>query len=47
MDTLEVLLPAFAGMVATLTFNKDRLEEQAPTGFALATDLAEWLVRQG
>ena len=47
VDTLEVLLPAFAGMVATLTFNKDRLEEQAPTGFALATDLAEWLVRQG
>lgn len=47
VDTLEVLLPAFAGMVATLTFNRDRLEEQAPTGFALATDLAEWLVRQG
>ena len=47
VDTLEVLLPAFAGMVSTLTFNKDRLEEQAPTGFALATDLAEWLVRQG
>ena len=47
VDTLEVLLPAFSGMVATLTFNKDRLEEQAPTGFALATDLAEWLVRQG
>ena len=47
VDTLEVLLPAFAGMVATLTFNKDRLEQQAPTGFALATDLAEWLVRQG
>ena len=34
-------------MIATLTFNKNRLEDQAPTGFALATDLAEWLVKQG
>ena len=47
VDTLEVLLPAFTGMIATLTFNKNRLEDQAPTGFALATDLAEWLVKQG
>lgn len=47
VDTLEVLLPAFTGMVATLSFHKDRLEDQAPTGFALATDLAEWLVKQG
>lgn len=47
IDTLEVLLPAFTGMVATLTFNTDRLEELAPQGFALATDIAEWLVRRG
>ncbi len=47
VDTLEVLLPAFAGMIATLTFNTDRLESLAPQGFALATDIAEWLVRQG
>jgi len=45
--TLEVLLPAFAGMVATLTFDTERLEALAPQGFALATDVAEWLVRQG
>lgn len=47
VETLEVLLPAFAGMVRTLTFHTDRMAELAPRGFALATDIAEWLVRQG
>lgn len=47
IDTLVLLLPAFAGMVATLEFDKERLEELAPQGFSLATDVAEWLVRQG
>ncbi len=47
VDTLEVLLPAFTGMVATMTFDAARLESLAPQGFALATDVAEWLVRQG
>ncbi|WP_406294246.1 argininosuccinate lyase [Embleya sp. NBC_00888] len=46
-DTLEVLLPAFTGMIATLTFHRERLEELAPAGFSLATDIAEWLVREG
>jgi argininosuccinate lyase len=44
--TLEVLLPAFTGQVATLRFNTDRMAELAPQGFSLATDIAEWLVRQ-
>jgi argininosuccinate lyase len=47
VDTLEVLLPAFSGMVATLTFNTARMAELAPQGFSLATDVAEWLVREG
>ncbi|MFW0183223.1 argininosuccinate lyase [Rothia sp. CCM 9417] len=47
IDQLEVLLPAVSGMIATLTFNTDRLAELAPQGFALATDIAEWLVREG
>jgi argininosuccinate lyase len=47
VDQLELLLPAMAGMVATLTFRTDRLAELAPAGFTLATDLAEWLARQG
>jgi argininosuccinate lyase len=47
VDTLELLLPALTGMVATLEFNRDRLESLAPAGFSLATDVAEWLVKQG
>ncbi|MCI1983741.1 MAG: argininosuccinate lyase [Bifidobacteriaceae bacterium] len=47
VDTLTVLLPAFTGMIATMKFDKDRLEQEAPTGFALATDIAEWLVKNG
>ena len=47
VDTLEVLLPAFTGMVATLIFDTERLESLAPQGFSLATDVAEWLVREG
>jgi len=46
IDTLKVLLPAFTGMVATMEFDLDRLERLAPAGFALATDVAEWLVKQ-
>ena len=47
VTTLEVLLPAVSGMVATLTFNAERMAHLAPQGFSLATDVAEWLVRQG
>ncbi|MFC6258399.1 argininosuccinate lyase, partial [Kocuria oceani] len=47
IDQLEVLLPAVAGMIGTLDFNTRRMAELAPQGFALATDVAEWLVRQG
>lgn len=47
VDQLSVLLPAFAGMVATLEFDTDRLAALAPQGFSLATDIAEWLVRTG
>jgi argininosuccinate lyase len=47
VDTLEVLLPAFSGMVDTMVFDADRLASLAPQGFSLATDVAEWLVRGG
>ncbi|GIG38014.1 argininosuccinate lyase [Cellulomonas pakistanensis] len=47
VDTLTVLLPAFAGMVATLRFDTERMASLAPQGFSLATDIAEWLVREG
>lgn len=47
VTTLEVVLPAFAGMVATLRFDTDRMAALAPQGFSLATDVAEWLVKRG
>ena len=49
-DTVEqllVLLPAMTGMIKTLKFNTELMTESAPAGFALATDIAEWLVREG
>jgi argininosuccinate lyase len=49
-DTVEqllLLLPAVTGMIATLTFDTERMAASAPEGFALATDIAEWLVRNG
>ena len=47
VDNLHLLLPAVTGMMATLVFDTVRLESLAPQGFSLATDIAEWLVRQG
>ena len=47
VEQLELLFPAIAGMLETLTFHTERLAELAPAGFTLATDIAEWLVRQG
>ena len=47
VETLLLVLPAMAGMVATMTVHAEVLEAAAPTGFALATDVAELLVKQG
>ena len=47
VETLALVLPAMAGMIATMTVHKDVLEAAAPLGFALATDVAELLVRNG
>ncbi|MGV0052480.1 argininosuccinate lyase [Mycobacterium colombiense] len=44
---LELVLPAMAGLVASLTFDVERMAALAPAGYTLATDIAEWLVRQG
>jgi argininosuccinate lyase len=46
VDTLHLLLPAMSGLVETLDFDTARLESLAPQGFSLATDIAEWLVRE-
>ena len=44
---LELLLPAMTGLAGTLRFDLHRMAELAPAGYTLATDIAEWLVRQG
>ncbi|NBX94539.1 MAG: argininosuccinate lyase, partial [Actinobacteria bacterium] len=46
LDSLNLLLPAFTGMVATMEFNTQRMEELSSAGYSLATDVAEWLVKQ-
>ncbi|MEX1162318.1 MAG: argininosuccinate lyase [Nitriliruptor sp.] len=47
VNTLRLVLPAITGTVRSLTFDQDRLAAAAVGGFALATDLAEELVRRG
>lgn len=47
IDQLDVLLPAVSGMIATMTLHYERMAELAPQGFSLATDIAEWLVKEG
>jgi argininosuccinate lyase len=47
VDTLMLVLPAMAGLMATARINTERLARAAPSGYALATDLAELLVRRG
>jgi argininosuccinate lyase len=46
IDQLLLLAPAVAGLVSTLRFDTERLEALASAGFSLATDIADWLVRQ-
>ncbi len=45
--TLHLVLPAMTGTVATLSFDTERMAAAAPEGFALATEIADWLVRRG
>jgi argininosuccinate lyase len=47
VDTMELVLPAMAGTVASLRFDRARLAATAARGSALATDVAEALVQRG
>jgi len=47
VDTLELVVPALAEMITTMTVRVDRLAQAAPAGYTLATEVAEWLVRRG
>ena len=46
-DLLGLSLAAMTGMVESATFRTDRMRAAAEAGFATATDLADWLVREG
>jgi len=46
-DTLLATLEVFAGMVATLRVNADRMREAAQGSYVLATDIADYLVAKG
>jgi argininosuccinate lyase len=47
VDTLLTVLPAMSGMITTMRVRTEVLAAAAPEGFALATDVAEHLVRNG
>jgi len=47
IDTLTLVLPAMTGMITTMRVRTERLAESTPDGFALATDVAEFLVQRG
>ena len=46
IDTLLLTLPAITGMVATTDFDREKMALAAPTGFSLATEIADYLVRK-
>jgi argininosuccinate lyase len=46
-DLLGLSIAAMTGMVDSATFRLDRMRAAAEAGFSTATDLADWLVREG
>ena len=46
-DTVKMCLQVFAGMIATLTANRENMMKAAQKGFINATDLADYLVKKG
>jgi argininosuccinate lyase len=46
LDTLSLVIPAVLGMVATTDFDREKMKLSAPTGFSLATEVADYLVRK-
>ncbi len=47
IDTVKGCLVLFEGMLNTLTFRKDVMEQSAMNGFTNATDAADYLVKKG
>jgi len=47
IDTVKACLQAYVGMIPTITLKKERLYQAAASGYATATDLADYLVKTG
>ena len=47
MDTVQDCLREFTGMMSTISFRPDVMEESAKKGFTNATDAADYLVKKG
>ena len=47
IDTVKGCLLLFTGMISSMTFRKDVMEESAKKGFTNATDAADYLVNHG
>jgi argininosuccinate lyase len=45
-DTLMLVLPAVTGMIATTDFDREKMALAAPTGFSLATEIADYLAKK-
>ena len=47
IDTAKACLQLLAGMLRSITFDKEQMEESAKRGFTNATDVADYLVEKG
>jgi len=46
IDTLMLVLPAVTVMIETTDFDREKMSLSAPTGFSLATEIADYLARK-
>jgi argininosuccinate lyase len=46
LNTLSLMIAAMTGMIGDLEVNAERMRAAAADGYATATDLADWLVRE-
>lgn len=47
IDTVNVCIRLFTGMISSITFKCDNMEKSAKSGFTNATDVADYLVKNG
>ncbi|MDQ0997694.1 argininosuccinate lyase [Phyllobacterium ifriqiyense] len=47
IDALELVVPAMTGLIRTMRVNVDRMQQHSVEGFTLATEVADWLAKNG